>query len=93
MNLRPAWVEVSLENIKHNIREIRRLAGPDRLVTAVVKANGYGHGAVEVSKAALAAGADRLAVSMLSEALVLREGGLDCPILILAGRRSAPTKP
>lgn len=83
MNLRPAWVEVSLENIKHNIREIRRLAGPDRLVTAVVKANGYGHGAVEVSKAALAAGADRLAVSMLSEALVLRESGLTCPILIL----------
>ena len=83
MNLRPAWVEVSLKNIKHNIREIRRLAGPDRLVTAVVKANGYGHGAVEVSKAALSAGADRLAVSMLSEALVLREGGIDCPILIL----------
>lgn len=83
MNARPAWVEVSLSNIKHNISEIRRLAGGDRQVMAVVKANGYGHGSVEVSKAALSAGADRLAVSMLSEAIVLRQGGITCPILIL----------
>lgn len=83
MNARPAWVEVSLSNIKHNIREIRRLAGGDRQVMAVVKANGYGHGSVEVSKAALSSGADRLAVSMLSEAIVLRQGGITCPILIL----------
>lgn len=83
MNLRPAWVEVSLKNIQHNIREIRRLIGTDTLLTAVVKADGYGHGAVKVAKAALASGADRLAVSMLSEALTLRESGIDCPILIL----------
>ena len=80
---RPSWVEISLENLRHNCRIAKQLAGEHVKVAAVVKANGYGHGAVEVSKACLEAGADYLAVAMLSEAMVLREAGFTCPILIL----------
>lgn len=78
----PIWAEISLTNIHHNIREVRRLVGAEREIMAVVKANGYGHGAVQVARAALAAGAGRLAVARLCEALELREAGITAPILI-----------
>lgn len=80
---RPSWVEISRDCIKHNCRIAKQLAGDGIKVAAIVKADGYGHGAVEVSKACLEAGADYLAVAMLSEAMVLREAGFTCPILIL----------
>ena len=51
---------------------------------AVVKADAYGHGAVEVSKAAIGAGADRLAVSNVLEAVALRKAGITAPILVLS---------
>lgn len=78
----PIWAEINLANIRHNIREVRRLVGAEREIMAVVKANGYGHGAVQVAKAVLAAGANRLAVARLCEALTLREAGITAPILI-----------
>lgn len=80
---RPSWVEISLGNIKHNCKTAKQIAGEHVKVAAVVKANGYGHGAVEVGQACLDAGADYLAVAMLSEAMVLREAGFTCPILVL----------
>jgi len=56
--LRPAWAEINLKNIVHNYREVRRLVGPEVRIMAIVKANAYGHGAVEVANALGEAGAD-----------------------------------
>ena len=78
----PIWAEVNLANIQHNIKEVRKLVGTQREIMAVVKANGYGHGAVQVAKAVLEAGATRLAVARLCEALELRQAGISAPILI-----------
>ena len=76
---------VDLDAIAHNVRTLReRLTGPDgtrALLTAVVKADAYGHGAVPVARAALAAGADRLGVAHVSEALGLRAAGVEGEIL------------
>lgn len=80
---RPAWLEISPANLQYNCETVKKIVGEKVKVCAVVKANGYGHGAIEVSKACLAAGADFLAVAMLSEAMELREAGFTCPILIL----------
>lgn len=77
------YAEISLNAIKHNIAEIRKLLAPSVRFMAVVKANAYGHGAVAVARAAVEAGADFLAVANLKEALELREAGLVSPILIL----------
>jgi alanine racemase len=75
------WIEVNLSAVEENVRQLRTIAGVP--IMAVVKANGYGHGAVEVSRAALAAGSSWLAVSCAEEALVLREAGIAAPILVL----------
>ncbi|MGM0602435.1 MAG: alanine racemase [Bacillota bacterium] len=83
-NVRPAWLEINLDNYGHNIKLIKDLLYEDTLLTAVVKADAYGHGAVEISKKALESGADRLAVAILDEAEELRKSDLpDIPILIL----------
>ncbi|ABO34380.1 alanine racemase [Methanococcus maripaludis C5] len=78
----PIWAEIDLSAIKNNIEEIRRITNPKSQVMAVVKANAYGHGAVEVSKVCLENGADRLAVARSTEALELRNAGITCPILV-----------
>ncbi len=83
---RPVWAEVSLEAIAHNMRQFRRLY-PDKLLMAVVKADGYGHGAVPVAKAALGAGADWLGVAFVEEGLALRQAGIKAPILVLGTTR------
>ena len=75
------WVEVDLGAIEENIRCIVRQASVQ--VMAIVKANGYGHGAVPVARAALKAGATWCGVARVDEALELRRAGLDCPILLL----------
>ncbi len=79
----PVWAEVDLGALAHNIREIRRQSCPRAEVMAVVKANAYGHGAIEVSKAALVGGAARLAVARAAEGVELRRAGIAAPILIL----------
>lgn len=81
---RGAWVEVDLSAIEHNIRIVRKRVGLDRKIMAVVKADGYGHGAVHVAEAALRAGADYLAVSSVEEGVELREANIQAPILILS---------
>jgi len=79
---RETWIEVDLDAIAHNVRQAIRL-NPGKMLIAVVKANGYGHGDVEVAHAALEAGAKMLAVSSFDEALYLRKSGFECPILVM----------
>lgn len=84
------WVEVDLTRIEANVRHLARLASVPLM--AVVKANGYGHGAVPVAAAALRGGATWCGVARPEEALELRRGGLGCPILLLgwAPRETLP---
>lgn len=84
-----AWVEVDLEAVRHNVRILKGLAEPAR-VMAVVKADGYGHGAVAVSRAALEAGAAMLAVASAEEGVTLRRAGIHAPILVLGVGPAAP---
>ncbi len=81
-----AWAEVSLDAVRANVAELCRVAAP-AAVCAVVKADGYGHGAVPVAQAALEAGATWLAVAQVPEAAPLRAAGLDAPILLLSQPR------
>lgn len=81
---RGAWVEVDLDAIAHNIRVTRKRVGLNRQIMAVVKADGYGHGAVHVAETAIRAGADQLAVSSVEEGVELREANIQAPILILS---------
>jgi len=76
------WAEINLEAYAHNIRELRRVTRPPARLMAVVKANGYGHGAIAVAREALQNGAQYLGVARINEAIPLREAGLDLPILI-----------
>lgn len=80
---RPVWAEINLDNLAHNIKEVRKHTKKNSMVTAVVKANGYGHGSVDIANTFLKNGADRLAVAMLTEAIELRKSGIKSPILIL----------
>ena len=79
-----AWLEIDLAAIRHNVAVTRRFLQPRTRLMAVVKADAYGHGAVEVSKAVLGAGADRLGVSNVDEAIKLRKAGITVPILLLS---------
>lgn len=88
---RPVWALVDLDAAAHNMEAIRRRVGPDTLISAIVKANAYGHGSVEMAKTFLTHGADRLAVSSLDEAVELRFAGIMAKIMILGhtdGRRA-----
>ncbi len=75
------WAEISLDAVRHNVRALKRRAPGSRLM-AVVKADAYGHGSVPVSVAALAAGADALAVVTVEEGAELRRAGITVPILV-----------
>jgi len=77
----PTWLEINLSAVEDNVKTILKTTGVPLM--AVVKGNAYGHGAVEVAKTALQAGASWLAVARLSEARILREAGIEAPILIL----------
>ena len=78
-----AWAEIDLGAVAHNIAVLRAAVAP-AAVWAVVKADGYGHGAVEVGRAALEAGAEGLCVALVAEGVALREAGIDAPILVLS---------
>lgn len=85
---RDTWVEVNLDAIYNNIIRIKKLIPENVEFIAVIKGNAYGHGAIQVSKVALEAGATRLAVALLDEALLLRRAGIGVPILVMS-----PTRP
>lgn len=78
-----AWAEVDLDAIAHNVGALRAAVAPAE-VWAVVKADGYGHGAVRVAQQALQAGATGLCVALTAEGVALREGGVEEPILVLS---------
>ncbi|MBI4319979.1 MAG: alanine racemase [Chloroflexi bacterium] len=80
---RPVWAEIDLDAIAHNTRALKRLIGDKVELLAVVKANGYGHGAVMVSVIALRSGASRLGVACVDEGIQLRRAGISSPILVL----------
>lgn len=80
---RDTWVEVDLDAIRANVQAFRRHIPASAGIMAVVKADGYGHGAFHVGREALDSGADSLAVAMLDEAIVLRKAGITAPILVL----------
>jgi alanine racemase len=80
---RRVWAEVDLEAIRHNAQALKEAAGPGRLYMACVKGNGYGHGMVQVARAALQGGADRLSVAQVEEGIELRQAGIKAPIQIL----------
>ncbi len=75
-----AWATIDLDAVRHNVGVLRTAASTD--VWAVVKADGYGHGAVDVARAAVDAGAAGLCVALVEEGVELREAGLDAPILV-----------
>ena len=76
------WVEINLDNIAHNIAAIRKKTG-DVKVAAVVKADGYGHGAVEIAQTLCENGVYMLVVATLDEGISLRRNGITAPILVL----------
>lgn len=78
-----AWVEINLDNLEHNISEIRKIIYKDCKIMAVVKANAYGHGMVEISEKLLELGIDDFAVATLDEGIYLRKNGITGNILIL----------
>lgn len=78
-----AWVEVSAAAIEANARSLRRFLDQQCRLMAVVKADGYGHGAKTVAQAALRGGASSLGVATLQEGLELRQAGIDAPVLVL----------
>ncbi|WP_026702722.1 alanine racemase [Salibacterium aidingense] len=80
---RDTWADINLDHIKYNVREVKKQFKQQMNVMAVVKADGYGHGAVETARAALDAGAGFLGVALLEEALELREAGIEEPVLVL----------
>ena len=78
-----AWAEIDLAAVAHNVGVLRREVAPAD-VWAIVKANGYGHGAEPVARAALAAGATGLGVALTAEGVALRDAGIEAPILVLS---------
>src|SRR6478752_953077 len=84
---RPAWVEIDLRKLKQNFVLINQDKPEQVKIMAVVKDDGYGHGAEVVARAALDAGAGFLALSTLEEAMRLRDSGFRCRLLLLGDRQ------
>lgn len=81
---RPTWAEINLDNLVHNFRVTRAAVG-DAAIMAAVKADAYGHGAVECARALESAGADWFGVALPEEGIALRKGAITTPILCLGG--------
>lgn len=79
----PTWAEINLDNIKFNLNNIKKLLNEDTKVCGVVKANAYGHGAVEIAKLLQREKVDYLAVARLEEGIELRQNYINLPILCL----------
>src|SRR5215208_8028383 len=82
---RPAWAEIDLNHLASNFNQIRKRVSPAARVMAVVKANAYGHGAVECSRRLVNEGADRFGVALPEEGVELRGSGIMQPVLCLGG--------
>jgi alanine racemase len=82
---RPTWAEISLSALKDNYRAVRALVGPTVEIAAVVKADSYGHGSLECSKALVEEGASFFAVALPEEGIALRDAGITQRIICLGG--------
>ena len=85
VDVRPTFARIHCEVLRENLRQVARYVGAGTRVLAVVKADGYGHGAIEASRALVDAGAWGLAVSLVEEGVELREAGIHAPVLVLGG--------
>ncbi|MDO5707050.1 MAG: alanine racemase [Andreesenia angusta] len=83
MDYRTTWAEIDLDNLSHNLNQIKSAIKPDTRILAVVKANAYGHGSVQIAKQLRDDGVDFFAVSSIYEAIELRENGIKEDILVL----------
>ncbi len=92
-SLHRSWLEIDLDAVRQNIAAFRRMVGPDRSVMPCLKANAYGHGAVECAGAVIAGGADRIAVATCLEGQQLREAGIGVPIQVLGALFPEEVKP
>jgi alanine racemase len=78
------WAEIDLDRLRHNLEEIRRILAPGVRHCFVVKADGYGHGLVPVSRCAVESGVEWLAVATVAEGMALRSAGIEANILVLS---------
>ncbi len=81
---RPVWLEINLDNILENYKNIRKIVDKNSMIMAVLKANGYGHGSVELARLLKKNGVDRIAVAIITEAIELRKAGIEGDIQILS---------
>jgi len=86
------WAEIDKKAISHNLTEIKRITNADTQIMAVVKANGYGHGIIQVAQIAVKNSATMLGVARINEAIELRKAEFDVPILILGYTHKACAK-
>ncbi len=82
---RRTFAEINLENLAHNYFEIQKIAGTDRFLCPMVKANGYGHGDVQIAKHLEKCGVQSLGVCLIEEGLLLRNSGVQTDILVFRG--------
>ena len=81
----PTIAEINLGAFRKNLKAVQKRVGPHRAVFAVVKANAYGHGIIPIAQAALSERIEGLAVAFVEEGIRLRQSGVTCPILVMAG--------
>src|ERR1044071_5960737 len=87
---RPTWAEIDLNNLAANFNLVKQRVTPTARVMAVVKANAYGHGAVECARRLAREGADWFGVALPEEGIELRDAGIAQPILCLGGYWPGP---
>ena len=80
--LRPAWVEIDLDAVTNNIRELKRILRPDVTIIGAIKAHGYGHGLVPMARHLLSLGIPLLGVGDVYEGIRLRQAGIEAPIQV-----------
>lgn len=88
--MRAAWAEINLTNLDFNIKKIQEKVGPDKKITGIIKADGYGHGAVKCASVLRANGVDSFGVATLSEAVKLRESGFVSEQILILGLTPDP---
>ena len=82
---RATFAEINLDSFRYNLHSIKPLIGPDVGTMAIIKADAYGHGAIQCARAAIKEQVDYLGVGIIQEGIELRENGITSPILILGG--------
>ena len=88
--LRAAWAEINVSNLDFNIKRIKEKVGPNKKITGIIKADGYGHGSVKVATVLRANGIESFGVATLSEAIRLRESGFTLEEIIVLGLTPDP---